>query len=144
MVRQLTISNRCFFLVAFLNRASFQYLSFKHASDKSAYWLEYVSVGFAKRAGLIPLMPFRNAAHTKDLITLLAFLRIKDNSKTNIAFEIIWGFSWGINSWWNQVTKVYRWKLLNKVLFSYMHVFLLFLLIHLLVLFYLTLHLIIY
>jgi hypothetical protein len=55
--------------------------------------LEYVSVGFAKRAGLIPLMPFRNAAHTKDLITLLAFLRIKDNSKTNIAFEIIWGFS---------------------------------------------------
>ena len=106
MMWQLTISNRGVFLVAFLNRAAFQHLFFKYGFDQFAYCVEYVSLSFAQRTALVLLYPLIYTSNTKDLVTIFAFLRIIDKSKTDIAFEIFWRLSGWIHCWLNQVTIV--------------------------------------
>jgi hypothetical protein len=86
------------FLFTFLNWTSFQYLFVKYAFYEFAYWMENIPWGFTKRATLILLLPLLNTCQTKDLIALIALLRVKDKTQAYITFEIIWAFSRGVNA----------------------------------------------
>lgn len=89
MIGQRAIRDGSVFLLTALQGTAFQHRFVKDAFHKFANGLEILTLRFAQWTTFLFLMPLLDTGKAIDLVAILAFLGLIDQSEANIALEIV-------------------------------------------------------